>query len=159
MPQNPFFSSMASQLKNSLSTPILPPLLESRTTGLVIAGAAIVHAGLVTLGLPGWPCPLRYGLGIPCPGCGLGRAIAALLRGNWQTALTLHAFAPLFLLALILIACGVLLPSSQRCWLINRLEVVERRTGITAILLFGFVLYWLARLLILREAFINLIVG
>lgn len=71
----------------------------------------------------------------------------------------LHAFAPVFLTALLLIAGLTVLPQKPRHWLISQFEVVERQTGITAILLIGLVLYWLVRLLIFPEAFIRLVNG
>lgn len=29
-------------------------------------------------------CPIRHVTGIPCPGCGMSRALVSLLRLNWQ---------------------------------------------------------------------------
>jgi hypothetical protein len=124
-----------------------------------MVGAAMLHFGLVMLGLPGWQCPIRQTLGIPCPGCGLSRAMTALTAGDWQNSLTLHAFAPLFLIGLLLMAGVTLLPSTPRQSVINWIDLAERRTGIIAILLIGFVFYWLARLILLREAYIRLIIG
>ena len=42
-------------------------------------------------------CPLRAVTGIPCPSCGLTRALAHLERGHWVEAVRLHPFAPLVL--------------------------------------------------------------
>jgi hypothetical protein len=147
------------QLKNSLSNPIFTSILESRAMGLAIIGAAILHTGLTILGLPSWSCPVRELFGIPCPGCGLSRAIGALLQRDWETSLAFHALAPFFLLALIIIAITTFLPATQRHWAINQIKMIERHTGITGIFLIGLVLYWLTRLLFFREAFINLIMG
>jgi hypothetical protein len=116
-----------------------------------------LQLSLSALGLPAWRSPLHSTLGIPDFGCGLTRAILALLRGNWRTSLTLHAFAPFFVVALILIALAAILPATLREKIIVQIEVLERRTGLTTILLVGLVVYWLARLLILREAFILLV--
>ena len=145
--------------KNSIFNPILAPILAHRQTSAIIFGAAVLHTGLVMTGLPSWSCPFRDLFGIPCPGCGLSRAITALVRGDWQTSFTFHLFAPFFLLALILMAWVTFSPDTQRQWLTSHIEMIERHTGIVAILLIGLVVYWLARLIILREAFINLIVG
>ncbi len=79
------------------------------------------------------------------------------MRGDWQTALMLHAFAPLFTVALILIVLAAILPHSLREKTILWVEGMERLTGLTTVLLVGLVLYWLARLLIMREAFIVLV--
>jgi len=48
-------------------------------------------------------CPLRAVTGVPCPSCGLTRALAHLERGHWADAVRFHPFAPLvFLLVLAL---------------------------------------------------------
>jgi hypothetical protein len=153
-PHNLFVS-----LKNQINTPILTSVVQSRMAGWMIIGAAGLQAGLVGLGLPGWQCPFLHATGLPCPGCGLSRAIVMLLQGDWRTSLELHAFAPFFVLALLLITWITLLPQQQRPWVMDRLEMVERRTGITAILLVGLMLYWLVRLLVFPGAFINFIKG
>lgn len=151
--------SLFTHIADQLCTPLLAPLLHSRSTGIISVGAAMLHGGLTLLGLPSWQCPIRHGLGLPCPGCGLSRAIIALLQGDWQTSFTYHAFAPLCLVMLIFIITVTLLPSSARDHVIARVEDIEQRTGLALVLLLAFVLYWLARLVILRDVFINLIVS
>lgn len=151
--------SLASKFTEQLSTPILSNLLANRPTCLAIIGGLGLHSGLVMAGLPGWICPIRANLGVPCPGCGLSRAIASLLRGDWESSLTYHAFAPLFLIAFGLIVITVLLPAALQTRFIQWIERVESYTGVTSILLILFVFYWLARLIFLRQSFINLIVG
>lgn len=48
-------------------------------------------------------CPLRAVTAIPCPSCGLTRALAHLERGHWAEAVRFHPFVPLvFLLVLSL---------------------------------------------------------
>lgn len=150
-------TSYASRIATQLSAPVLAPLIASRHPGIALAGAAVLHAGLVFLGLPGWHCPLRYGLGIPCPGCGLSRAMAALVHGDWRTSLTFHAFAPFFLIGLMIVIGSALLPSQPRKRLVLGLDRLERRTQIGSILLLVFMLYWLARLLIGGDGFFHLI--
>lgn len=148
-----------SSLKDHLLVPILAPVMQNRITGLCIVGAAGVQTGLTALGWPGWSCPFLHVLGIPCPGCGLSRATVLLVEGDWRASLSLHAFAPIFLAAFLLIAGSLILPEKQRGWLMGRLEFVERRTGITAMLLISLIAYWLVRLLLFPEAFLNLIQG
>jgi hypothetical protein len=125
----------------------------------LITGASVVQVGLVSARLPAWQSPTHTAFGIPDPGCGLSRAIVALLRGDWRTSLTLHAFAPLFVLALCLIAITAILPQTPRNKIVTLVEYWERRTGLTTILLIGLVIYWLGRLLFMREAFLNLVAG
>ena len=150
---------LTSKFTEQLSTPILSTLLANPPTRLAIIGGVALHSGLVMAGLPSWQCPILYGLGVPCPGCGLSRATAALLQGDWETSLTYHAFAPLFLIAFGLIVVATLLPSVPQTRFIQWVERVESYTGVTPILLILFVFYWLARLIFLRQSFINLIMG
>lgn len=65
--------------------------------GLGLAAAAALLA-LVLPAPTGEPrpvfCPSRLLLGLPCPGCGMTRAVAALLRGDLAGAFILHPWAP-----------------------------------------------------------------
>jgi hypothetical protein len=131
-------------------------LLRSRPTSALLAGVSALQLGLVAWGQPGWPCPLLHGLGIPCPGCGLSRASLELLRGEWRASLSDHAFAPLLLVALVVIGVASLLPGSLRLALADGVERLERRTGLTALALVGLVLYWIARLTFARETLLLL---
>lgn len=45
-------------------------------------------------------CPIRRFFGVPCPGCGMGRAYLALCRGDIHAAFAYH---PLFWLAIPLL--------------------------------------------------------
>jgi hypothetical protein len=60
------------------------------------AGAGLLATGAV-LHLPPL-CPLRAAAGVPCASCGLTRAVAAALRGDFGAAVALNPGAPLVLL-------------------------------------------------------------
>ena len=143
----------------SLFAPVLSPVLRDRKFMLAISAAAILQLGLTSVGLAGWPCPMLHLLGIPCPGCGLTRATVLLFQGDWHRSLAFHAFAPVFVIALMLVAVAATLPEIPREWIVTAAERLERRTGITGLLLLGLILYWLARLLIMQSAFVRLIQG
>ncbi len=140
-------------------SPVFAPLLRSRAMTCAVCVAAGAQAALVSAGYGGWQCPIFHALHVPCPGCGLSRAIVALLHGDWQSALTFHVFAPLFLFALLVAGASVLLPETLRNRLILRVEAIERRTGLTAIFLVSLIGYWLTRLLFSPEAFTRLVAG
>lgn len=140
-----------------MNRPILASILKSRAACAMITGAAALQLTLASYGLPGWQSPIHKVLGIPDPGCGLTRAIKALLRGDWRESLTFHAFAPFFIAALSLIAIAAVLPQVVRDKVAAVVEGLELRTGLTGYFLIGLVLYWLARLLIMRESFIRLV--
>ena len=64
----------------------------------LLAGALGLAGAALLLGLPADPrlalCPSRALLALPCPGCGMTRALAALLRGDVAGTLRLHPWAP-----------------------------------------------------------------
>jgi hypothetical protein len=127
--------------------------MEQRVVVLSLAALAIAQIVLVALHLPGWPCALRQATGIPCPGCGLSRAMAALLRGDWRTALALHAFAPLLAACALLLVAALLLRTETRLRLAGRIASFESRTGIAAWLAAALLVYWLGRLLYYPHTF------
>ena len=150
---------LRSSVASVFNKPILAPILEHRPLCVAITGATILHLILVAYGLPSWQSPVRLVFGILDPGGGLTRAILALFRGDWQTSLTFHAFGLPLTIALDLIALAAILPVSSRDKMAGWVGEIERRTGLTAILLIGFFIYWLVRLLILGDPYIELIVG
>ncbi|HMB25366.1 MAG: DUF2752 domain-containing protein [Chloroflexota bacterium] len=133
-------------LKKLLYSPVLASLLMDRRAGLIVFLAGGVHLGLNLIGLPGWVCPIRAATGIPCPGCGLTTSSMQFLRGNFAGSLETHAFAPVFLLTLFIMAAVLILPADPRQKLIALVERLERRFGVTAGLLFALVVYWGIRL-------------
>jgi len=137
--------------------PLFSGILRDRRLGSFICGAALLQLIFTFLNFPSWPCPIFHTLGIPCPGCGMTRATLFLVHGEWRQALTMHAFAPIVVLALSLITVCTIAPRTRAEWIADRTEVVERYTGLTTLLLSGLILYWLARLLILQSAFVRLI--
>jgi hypothetical protein len=130
---------------------VLSALWREKGLAWAVFAAALAQGGLALAGLPGWLCPMKAATGVPCPGCGLTRAIAALLRGDLLASLRAHAYAPLIVLALLLTGLTLLLPKSSRLAFISRVESFERRTGVTAIALVCLLVYWLARLLFFPE--------
>ena len=145
-------------LSLNLPTPVFP-MFRHRNVALGIWGLATLQLSLFLIGLPGWQCPFLHAFGIPCPGCGLTRAIAYLIRGDLQASISFHAFAPVFLAGVVFAAICGLLPHEKREPLVHALENIDRRTGITVIILIGLVLYWLVRLLLFPTEFVQLIRG
>ncbi|MBC6435034.1 DUF2752 domain-containing protein [Nostoc sp. HG1] len=136
---------------------LLSPLVKHRRSCLAICGSVGLHLTLVTFNLPSWQCPIRSSLGIPCPGCGLSRAMVAIAHGDWQRAMTIHAFAPIAIIVLSIVLVATFLPKSARIQLGNRLEKIERQSGITALLLSISLIYWLVRLLLFTNDLYRLV--
>ena len=110
---------------------------------LAIAPAAVV--GLLTMASPsddGFTlCPVALLTGVACPGCGMSRAIAWLLRGDWDRAIEYHPLAPV-VLGMGLVAVVWALGKRFGGWKAPRVTLVNRGlTGLAALL----VLTWVAR--------------
>lgn len=124
-----------------------------------VCAAAGLQCGLTWMGLGGWRCPFFQCTGVPCPGCGLTRASLALLRGDVSGAFALHLFAPVLVVALMLLYAAVVLPEAARGWLLCKVESIERGTGLTGFLAISLICYWSLRLAFQGEAFVRLIKG
>jgi hypothetical protein len=137
----------------------ISPILRDRKFTFALAGATGLHVALVSLNLPSCDCPFFRVTGVPCPGCGLSRATMLLLKGDLAGSIRFHAFAPIFLFAIVALILSLVLPKSIIQPAIARAELIERKTGLTVLILGSLILYWLARLLFLQAAFVQLIRG
>jgi len=133
-------------IKEAFFTPLLASLVNRRRDGLILVGVGMVQTGLFLAHLPGWPCPFKAVFGIPCPGCGLTTAIGELLRGDWRASLTTHAFAPVFVLAFLVMLAAVALPEARRRQFVDFIARAERRSGVSALVLCALFIYWGLRL-------------
>jgi hypothetical protein len=87
-------------------------------------------------------CLLHAGTGLPCPGCGMTRALAALSQGHWSDAVALQPFALLAWPTLFVIAVTTLVPGwfpKLRNWVEAHARSVGRvyRCCFIAFLAFG----------------------
>ena len=127
---------------------VLTEFLDAPGISAAILGAGVLHVGLCAAGLRGWPCPFYQVTGWPCPGCGLGRACVLLLHGQWRESIRMHAFAPVLIAVLVLLAAGLALRGRAKSVLREAVKRFEEGTGASRILLFGLVVYWLLRFLL-----------
>jgi hypothetical protein len=124
---------------------VLGPLLSNRWLICIFLGVGLTQLILVATGLNGWQCPIRASVGITCPGCGLTTAMTLLAKGQWATAVEMHAFAPIFFVVLALMVAALLFPRQYLKKISTTVAVLERKTGVTAIITLGMVFYWLLR--------------
>jgi hypothetical protein len=126
--------------------PVLGPLLQRRWIIALLTTAVLVMMTLTAMRITTWQCPLRSTLGMPCPGCGLTRAMLLFVQGHWQASISLHGFAPIVLAIGILLAAGSAMPQRLHQKMVARVTDFERRTGITALLIISALLYWILRI-------------
>lgn len=89
-----------------------------------IAGLAVLHAWTPAGDAASSICLLRRLFHLPCPGCGMTRAFAALAKGDWSAAVALHPLAPVLAaeLALGWAAWGLALAARRPLRLPGRLD-------------------------------------
>jgi hypothetical protein len=116
---------------------------DPRAPGLVLAGLGLVYLYMVEPSPATTPpCPTRWLLGIPCPGCGSLRAVHHLLHLRVGRAWSLN---PLATLALPALAIALLQPRTP-----GRLDWRSRHPRAFSALCLaaaaGLIGYWAARL-------------
>jgi hypothetical protein len=122
--------------------PVVASILQSQKNLRIISTIALFQLMVTMSGMQGWQCPVYSTVDIPCPGCGLSAATVSLIRGDWRTAISIHAFAPL--LAIAIASMVILSLFSRRFYRIavQRLAVLESKSGLSGLLLSGFIGYW-----------------
>lgn len=109
-----------------------------------LAGLAGFHFWVPTGGVESSICLFRRATGIPCPGCGMTRAIAHLAKGQWREAAADHPFS--FVLAaeagVAWIYCGQALLGGRNLRPPRQEVVTPIVLGHALVLLF----FWLGRL-------------
>lgn len=88
--------------------------------GLATLVASVLYAPWSTSGPV--MCPLRFLVGLPCPGCGLTRSFCALAQGDLHNALHYHLLGPGLFLA-VAVGSPLLL---YQAWKRRRMRWLER---------------------------------
>ena len=123
-------------------TPALAPIMQQRSFLTILAGFAFFQIGLTAAGWQGWQCPIYFVSGMPCPGCGLSRAMTFIIWGHWHAAFEMHAFAPLLLIAVMFFAVTAAMPRRLQQTVLLCVADLEGRTGITIIVMVAIFMYW-----------------
>lgn len=139
-------ASVSSRLADFIFAPAIAPIMQNRWFLALIAGLTILQIGLAAAGWRGWQCPLRFISGVPCPGCGLSRAVALFIQGKWQAAIEVHAFAPLLAVAVGFLAIAAGMPRNLQHKAARRVAAWEKRSGIVAFVVLAMFIYWGLRL-------------
>lgn len=147
-----------------------PPVTAPATRGwahsaLLTRGARLLGLGVMVASVL-LPATGRFGIdlcfvhastGLPCPGCGMTRAIIAVSHGHLATALGLHPFVVLAWPLFFGLAVLALLPSSVTARLDAWLNVRGRWLGrVYQVLIFAFVGFGVLRFAVfaaLRQQF------
>lgn len=94
-------------------------------------------------------CTLHRSTGLPCPGCGMTRSGANLVRGNFARAFQFHPFGYVFMPVVFGLAALSVIPSTLRLtWArrLSRRELLLRRS--IQLVLWGFLAFGLIRIIL-----------
>jgi uncharacterized membrane protein len=72
--------------------------------------------------------------------------MALFIQGKWQTAIEVHAFAPLLAVAVGFLAITAIMPRSLHRQAARRVATWEKRSGIVAFVVLAMLIYWGLRL-------------
>lgn len=118
-----------------------------RPTVLWVTGAILlIQALLAGMDLPGWICPIRAAIGLPCPACGLSRATVAMVTGDPVAATFHHPLIWVLAPAGLFLGASSLLPARARLRMAEKAGYWEARTHAGAWLIGLFLLVGLIRL-------------
>ena len=125
---------------------LLADALERPLVARVLVTLGALQVGLFLGGFASWRCPLRAVTGVPCPGCGLTHAFAALARGDWDGALGHHALVPVFAAIGVVLVAAAIAPAALRARLGGLVRAVERRLWLDVLFVVAVGAAWLWRL-------------
>ncbi|MFN3166474.1 MAG: DUF2752 domain-containing protein [Phycisphaeraceae bacterium] len=135
------------RLRYWLTFPVIASMVRSRAMCAGFVGFIGLQVGLSAAGLTLMDCYLLKHTGVPCPGCGLTRGAVASATLDLEAVLYYNALGPAALLVMTLLLLGLLLPERPRDAFAETVERVERATAVSAVVLLGLWVYWLARLI------------
>ncbi len=124
--------------------------MNKKITGGILLFAACVVLLYAKLRILGGICPFRLVTGIPCPGCGMTRAVLAACRGDMTAAFAYHPLFPLLPLVALLLLCAVAPGGVRRvtaCLHIDERRFRQIETVIAAVLTVLFLGVYVIRLL------------
>lgn len=137
---------MGKKLWSSLTKPWLAPLMADVVLCRVVVGFCAVLGIASLAGVPIWGCPFNMLTGLPCPGCGMTRAVNALLHGNWSQAITYHPLSPAYLIIGVLLTIAATSTGAWRCRLVDGVKKLEQVTALPSMIVLFTVIFGLLRM-------------
>ncbi|WP_343229892.1 DUF2752 domain-containing protein [Roseimicrobium sp. ORNL1] len=143
IPERP---SWGRRLWRGLTVPWFSSLLEQTAMCRAMLAMVALLGGAHLMGWSIWPCFFANMTGLPCPGCGMTRATAALLKGQWGLAMKHHPFSPGFMVMAAFLAWAALAPKAWRDPVNRWVKAFERRTCLPLLFLVCTFIYGLIRM-------------
>jgi hypothetical protein len=122
--------------------------MQDRTISLIITVFPVIFMIMEEATPFSWVCPFYAFTNLPCPGCGMTRAVSSLIHLDLLSAISMHPFSPLIVFGWFVWGVIALLPSKKHLIVIKKIEIIEHETGIAYLFLVLFIAFGLARLLL-----------
>ena len=137
---------MGKALWQNLTKPWLAPLMEDVILCRVVVGVCAALGAASMLHVSIWPCLFNELTGLPCPGCGMTRAVSALLHGDWHTAMTFHPLSPAYVAIGAALAVSAVGPKWLRNHLVAGVRSLEKWTALPALIVLATLIFGLLRM-------------
>ena len=128
--------------------PVIAPIMRERPTAFILALIPLVFVVLDATDVFHWKCPFFAFTNLPCPGCGMTHAVMSLVQLELSDAIEVHPLSPLLLLGWLAWVIISIVPSKQRLFTIEKIEFLERKSGVVYLILALFIVFGLVRLLL-----------
>jgi len=135
--------------KNYMKFPsVIAPAIRQRLLSLLIIVMPLIFLLLNITGIFIWKCPFHQWTGLECGGCGMTRGVIEAVKGHCWDAFLLHPFSiPLFFLWVLWVII-FFLPEKQREKIIDKIEIIENKTGLFFILVTLFIIFGVVRFVV-----------
>ena len=137
---------MGKRIWQALTKPWLAPLMADVVLCRIVVAVCAALGAAAALGITIWGCAFYALTGIPCPGCGMTRAVTALLCGQWSQAIAYHPLSPAYFAMGALLGAAAIAPATLRAGLIQRVRRLEERTALPALIVLCTIIFGLLRM-------------
>ena len=127
---------------------IITPIIKKRTILIIIIILPVFFIFLNVIGLFVWQCPFHTVTSFDCPGCGMTRAITALIKLHYKEAFHYHPFSFLLVMGWVCLLIIYCLPSKLRTSIIQFIEKIESKTAFVLFFIGAFIIYGTVRLIL-----------
>ena len=103
--------------RETVREPVIANMLRHRVVSGVLAVVGMAQVATAARHITVVACPMAWMFGIPCPGCGLTRGTVYLTAGRFREAMVQHAFSPVVVVGIVMLAVAAVGPRRVRAGL------------------------------------------
>ena len=134
---------------------LIAPTMRDKYIHISIILSPIIFMLLQLFHIMNWHCPFHSITGKDCPGCGITRGVKEALKGNINSSLHYHPFSFILISIWLLYIIVYFLPENKKKRIIEKIEFLETKRAITAIIFITYIIYGLTRLILEISGYIK----